>query len=236
MADPAAQARLEAALPAALERLQATSGVYAVLWCGSAARGEANEFSDLDFHALVSGDERWRTNFLVGDVPVEVFHNPVRKVRAMFAEPDAACLVMFAEGKMVVPHPELSALQQEAQAILAVGRKPEPVPEFTRFMLVDSVWDARAALHDPIHIKVVMGALDPLVMRPLYALRGWWEVKPQAWLTDLQAKDAALAQELHLLLTAEGAVQRQAAFEALAGRVAGELNYRAGGSARQRVP
>ncbi|CAM3193068.1 nucleotidyltransferase domain-containing protein [Deinococcus saxicola] len=90
------QTRLEAALPAVLERIAATPGVYAALWCSSAARGEANAYSDLDFHALVSGDHRWRSNFMVDGVPVEVFHNPVRKVRAMFAAEDAATITMFA--------------------------------------------------------------------------------------------------------------------------------------------
>ncbi|MFC6802653.1 hypothetical protein ACFQDE_13800 [Deinococcus caeni] len=48
-----------------------------------ARRGTAH--SDLDFHVLVDGDRRWRANYVVDGMPVEAFHNPVRKVRAMFA-------------------------------------------------------------------------------------------------------------------------------------------------------
>ena len=98
MPDPA-QARLEVALPAALERIRATPGVYAALWCGSAARGEATAHSDLDFHALVGGDRRWRSNFTVRGVPVEVFHNPARQIRALLAAGDAATVAMFAQGR-----------------------------------------------------------------------------------------------------------------------------------------
>ena len=91
----------------------ATPGVYAALWCGSAARGEATPHSDLDFHALVTGDHRWRSNFMVDGVPVEVFHNPVRKVRSMFAAQDAATITMYAQGRAALPHPDLDTLMAE---------------------------------------------------------------------------------------------------------------------------
>ena len=123
MPDPA-QARLEAALPAALERLRATSGVYAALWCGSAARGEATAHSDLDFHALVGGDRRWRSNFTVRGVLVEVFHNPARQIRALLVAGDAATVAMFAQGRPALPHPELDALCAEARARYAAGPAP----------------------------------------------------------------------------------------------------------------
>ncbi|WP_235514075.1 hypothetical protein [Deinococcus sp. Leaf326] len=109
MPDPA-QVRLEAALPGALKRLRATPGVYAALWCGSAARGEGNEHSDLDFHAVVDGDRRWRSNFTVRGVHVEVFHNPARQIRALLAAGDAATVAMFAQGRPALPHPELDDL------------------------------------------------------------------------------------------------------------------------------
>lgn len=232
----AAQLRLEAAIPAALERITATPGVYAVLWCGSASRGEGNEFSDLDFHALMQGDHRWRSSFVVEGVPVEVFHNPPRKVRAMFAENDAATIAMFASGKVLVPHPDLTDLQQDAQARYAAGppvRMPTP---FERFMLVDTVMDARAALHDPIHVALVMAALGPLVIRPLYAQNGWWDVKPQHWLSDLANRAPDLAAELRQVLEATQANARQAALEALALRLTADFEYRDFESERQVVP
>ncbi len=219
-----------------MERIAATPVVYAALWCGSAARGEANAYSDLDIHALVTGDHRWRSNFVVDGVPVEVFHNPVRKLRAMFADEDAATITMFAQGCAVLAHPDLDALKAEAQARYAAGPTSKPVSEFIRFMLTDTVMDARASLHTPVHALTVMAALGPLVVRPLYAVHGWWDVKRERWLDDLGTRAPAIAGELRLVLGAAGDDARQAAFEVLARRLIGELVYVDGGTEPGSVP
>ncbi|GAA5512246.1 hypothetical protein Dcar01_00960 [Deinococcus carri] len=220
----AAQNRLEAALPAALARVVATPGVYAVLWCGSAARGEADVHSDLDFHALVKGDHRWRSSLMVEGVPVEVFHNPPRKVRAMFAEPDHASVAMFAQGRVLVDHPDLAALVEEARTLLAAGPTPRPLTPFQRHMLLDEVVEARSTQADPMHAFHVVNAAARLV-RALYATRGWWEVKPRHWLTDLTEKDLQVAHHLHTALNAPRPAERQTALEALALCVLESLNY-----------
>ena len=49
--------------------------VLGVVWAGSAASGDADGHSDLDFYTLVSGQERWRMSWVVEGVPVEVFCN-----------------------------------------------------------------------------------------------------------------------------------------------------------------
>ncbi|WP_235692660.1 hypothetical protein [Deinococcus aquaedulcis] len=232
----AAQARLEAALPAVLARLQATPGAYAALWCGSAARGEANAHSDLDFHVLVDGDERWRGNWLVDGVPVEVFHNPARKVRAMFAAGDAATIAMYAEGRPVWPHPDLDALMAEARALYAVGPAPRPLSEQARFGLIDAVVDARALAEtdDPMHV-LMAGLCVHGLLPALFRARGWWEVKPQRWLTELEQREPSAARDLQAVLAGTNAEARQAALEALAMRVTGDLTYRESASARQLV-
>ncbi|MFC4424887.1 DUF294 nucleotidyltransferase-like domain-containing protein [Deinococcus navajonensis] len=230
------QARLESVIPLAVERIQATQGAYAALWCGSAARGEATPWSDLDFHVLVTSDERWRSSFVIEGVPVEVFYNPIRKVRAMLSAQESATVVMFKEGRPVWPHRDLEVLQKEAATVYEAGPTPKPVPEFTRFILVDSVMDARAALHDPIHAQVVMAALGPLIIRPLYAARGWWEVKPQHWLADLAVREPDVAAELAAVLKARQGEERQVAFESLALRVTGTLTYQPFESDRQVLP
>ncbi|MPY65795.1 hypothetical protein F8S09_03665 [Deinococcus sp. SDU3-2] len=235
-ADPAAQARLEAALPAALARITATPGVYATLWCGSAARGEADEHSDLDFHALVRGDHRWRGSFVVDGVPVEVFHNPVRKVRAMFAAPDHATVAIFAQGRPVIPHPDLTALVAEAGATYAAGPAPRPLTPAERHMLLDEVIEARSLVRDEMHALVALNAAGRLI-RALYAARGWWEVKPRAWLRDLEQHAAPEADLLRRVSTVPMPAQRQAALEALALAVLPEgLTYGESTTEPQRVP
>lgn len=236
MPDPAAQARLEAALPAALARIAATPGVFAVLWCGSAVRGEADDHSDLDFHALVTGDHRWRSSFAVDGVPVEVFHNPVRKVRAMFAAPDHATVAMFAQGRAALPHPDLAALMTEARAIHAAGPAPRAPTPAERHLLVDEVVEARSLVGDELHALVALGAAGRLV-RALYTARGWWEVKPRAWLDDLGRHAAPEGELLCRVLTAPTASERQAALDALALAVLpGGLAYGESATDPQRVP
>ena len=222
---PTAQARLGAALPAALARVAATPGVYAALWCGSAARGEADDHSDLDLHALVQGDQRWRASFVVNGVPVEVFHNPARKVRAMLAQPDYATVAMFAGGRVLLPHPDLDALVREARALYAAGPAPRPVTDAGRHLLLDEVIEARAALDEPSHAYLLASAAGRLV-RALYAARGWWEVKPRAWLRDLERRGAPEAERLHAVLSESSASRRQVALEVLARAILpGGLEY-----------
>ncbi|BBN94057.1 hypothetical protein DEIGR_102462 [Deinococcus grandis] len=234
-ADP--QARLEAALPAALERLRATPGAYAALWCGSAARGEGNAHSDLDFHVLVSGDERWRANYVVDGVPVEAFHNPVRKVRAMFAAGQGDTITMYAEGRPVWPHPDLDALIAEARALHAAGPDPRPLGQQARFRLVEEVMDARAlaSAGDPLHVLVACSAAG-LAVEALFGARGWWAVKPQRWLGTLAERDPQAAHDLRAVLTAPDTSARQVALEALTLRVTGDLTYHEGGSDPVAVP
>lgn len=235
-ADPAAQACLEAALPAALARIAAKPGVYAALWCGSAARGEADEHSDLDFHALVRGDHRWRGSFVVGGVPVEVFHNPPRKVRAMFAAPDHATVAMFAGGRPVLPHPDLTALVAEARAIHAAGPASRPPTPAERHLLLDEVVEARSVVGDELHALVALNAAGRLI-RALYAARGWWEVKPRTWIRDLERHAAPEADILRRVLTAPTPPERQAALEALALAVLPDgLAYGESATDPQRVP
>ncbi|GGK94688.1 hypothetical protein [Deinococcus radiotolerans] len=231
------QARLEAALPAALSRLRATPGAFAALWCGSAARGEGNAHSDLDFHVLVTGDKRWRANYVVAGVPVEAFHNPVRKVRAMFAARQGDTITMFAEGRPVWPHPDLDALIAEARALHAAGPEPRPLSQQARFRLVEEVMDARALAEagDPLHVLVACRAAG-LATEALFEARGWWKVKPQRWLSTLQEHDPEAAHDLHTVLTAPDAGVRQAALDALTVRVTGDLTYREGGSDPAPVP
>lgn len=233
MPDPEAQARLEAALPAALARVTATPGVYAVLWCGSASRGEADPHSDLDFHALVMGDFRWRSSFVADGVPVEAF--PLRKVRAMFAEPDHASIAMFARGRVLVPHPDLDALTAEARALYAAGPVPRPLTPADRHFLVDEVMEARGLLGTPMHGYQVASAAGRLV-HALYAARGWWEVKPRHWLRDLTGREPVAARHLHLALNAPTSGERQSALEALALSLLDSLDYGKSATEPQVVP
>lgn len=197
--------------------------------------GRADAYSDLDFHALVTGDRRWRSSFVVDGVPVEAFYNPVRKVRDMFAQPSAATLAMFAQGCVLVPHPDLDALITEARALFARGPVPRPPTPAERHLLVDEVVEARSTLGEPMHLYVVASAAGQLI-RALYTARGWWEVKPRHWLRDLEGRDPTSARHLHSILTIPGPDARQTVLEALALRVLNSLDYGERATEAQPVP
>nr|WP_246581137.1 hypothetical protein [Deinococcus aestuarii] len=216
-------------------RVIATPGVYAVLWCGSAARGEADAHSDLDLHALVTRNHRWRSSFVVNGVPVEVFHNPPRTIRALFAQGEAATVAMFAGGRVLVPHPDLDALVAEARALCAAGPVPRSLTPAERHLLLDEVIEARAAVKESMHPYLVANAAGRLV-RALYAARGWWEVKSRHCLRDLMAREAEAAQPLHAALNASQPDGRQAALEALALCVLDSLEYGESSTEPQAVP
>ncbi|MCD0166341.1 hypothetical protein IHN58_11820 [Deinococcus sp. 12RED42] len=144
---------------------------------------------------------------------------------------------MFAEGRVLLPHPELDALVAEARALHAVGPAPRPLTGQERFRLIEEVMDARALADagDPLHVLVACRAAE-LALEGLFGLRGWWAVKPQRWLPTLQERDPAAAHDLRTLLTTPDAGARQSALETLAVRVTGDLTYQEGGSEPVSVP
>ncbi|PNY83099.1 hypothetical protein CVO96_14670 [Deinococcus koreensis] len=143
---------------------------------------------------------------------------------------------MYAQGRVVWEHPELDALVAEARALYVAGPAPRPLTPQARHALIDELLDARALAtgSDPRHVLVAVGAAHGVV-EGLYATRGWWGVKRERWLADLQEREPGAAQEVLDVLTAAEARVRQAALEALTRRLTGDLQYRDGQSEPQRV-
>lgn len=207
----------------ALERVKQAEGVLGIVWAGSAARGQADLYSDLDFFVLVSGDRRYRVSFMAGAAPVEAFYNPARQIRRYIAQGDASSMFMLAEGRVVLEHPELEALILEARHTLAAGRFAKPLTSDQRHTAVDEVWEARSVVGQPIHVQVAMQAVKRIV-GALYQQRGWWDTKPKHWPSDLALRDTQVAGLLQVVLEAD-ADTRQAALEALALYVLGSLDW-----------
>ncbi|WP_407571346.1 nucleotidyltransferase domain-containing protein [Deinococcus altitudinis] len=207
----------------ALERVKQADGVLGIVWAGSAARGQADLHSDLDFYVLVSGDRRWRTSFMAGAAPVEAFYNPARQIRKYIAQGDASSMFMLAEGRVVLEHPELEALILEARQTLAAGRPAKLLASDESHTAVDEVWETRSVVGQPIHVQVAMQAVKRIV-GALYQQRGWWDTKPKHWPGDLALRDAQAAGLLLAVLEA-GADTLQAALEALALYVLGSLDW-----------
>jgi hypothetical protein len=207
----------------ALVRVKQAEGVLGIVWAGSAARGQADRYSDLDFFVLVSGTVRHRVSFMAGGAPVEAFYNPAGQIRRYISQGDASALFMLAEGRVMLEHPELEALILEARQTLAAGRTATPLTGDERHTAVDEVWEARSVVGQPIHVQVAMQSVKRIVSA-LYQQRGWWETKPKHWPSDLATREAEAAGLLAALLDADTST-RQSALEALALHVLVSLDW-----------
>ncbi|GGQ93628.1 hypothetical protein [Deinococcus ruber] len=215
--------RLKAAFPAALRRVLDIPEVLGVVWAGSAAREEADEHSDLDFYTLVSGQERWRMSWVVGGVPVEVFCNAAGWHEQYAQRQDASSLAMLLFGRVVVSHPKLLELIEQARAVWEAGRTPEPLTPAERHRLTDEVWEARSMVGQPGYVLESMTALRKLI-HALYAVRGWWDCKPKHWTADLERRDPEAARQMRAVLETASDDSQQSALEAFALHVLGSLD------------
>lgn len=225
---------LKAAFPVALQRVLDIPEVLGVVWAGSAARGEADAHSDLDFYTLVSGQERWRMSWVVEGVPVEVFCNSAGWHEQYAQRQDASSLAMLATGQVVLEHPKLLELIEGARAVWRAGRTPKPLTTAERHTLTDAVWEARSVVGQPSYVLESMTTLRSLV-RVLYGVRGWWDTKPKYWLTDLARHDPAAARQVRAVLETLPDEQRQAALDVFAFHVLGSLDALESTTERQSI-
>lgn len=225
---------LKAAFPVALRRVLDIPELMGVVWVGSAARGEADAHSDLDFYTLVSGHERWRMSWVVEGVPVEVFCNSAGWHEQYAQRQDASSLAMLTTGQVVLEHPKLLELIEQARAVWKAGRTPKPLTTAERHTLTDAVWEARSVIGQPSYVLESMTTLRSLV-HALYGARGWWDTKPKYWLADLARHDPAEARQVRAVLETLLDKQRQAALEVFAFHVLGSLDALESTTERQSI-
>lgn len=231
-ADLPGPAHLKAAFPTALRRVLEIPEVLGVVWAGSAAVGEADRHSDLDFYTLVSGQERWRMSWVVDSVPVEVFCNSVGWHEQYAQNQDTSSLAMLLTGRVVLEHPKLLGLIEQARVVWTTGRTPKPLTPAERHTLTDVVWEARSMVGQPGHLMESMSALRALI-HALYRVRGWWETKPKHWMADLEKRDPGAARHMCAALHPVPDPQRQAALEVFALHVLGSLEALESSTERQ---
>lgn len=145
--------RREAALRAAQTCLATRfAGASHIFVAGSIMRGDGNAFSDIDLVVIYPVLEHaWRESFSLDGFPIEAFVHDAETL-AYFVEKDieggAPVIVnMVAHGVIVGEALEpATAMQQEAQAILAQGPRPlAGIPyETMRYFLSDLADDLRA--------------------------------------------------------------------------------------------
>src|SRR5689334_10957583 len=98
------QALYNQAIRKVTEQVHAEFGtdLLGILFAGSVAYGIPYKRSDLDFFILIRQPWRQRRTRFVDGVEVELFINPVQRIRKYFVEEESSStLIMFAQGRVL---------------------------------------------------------------------------------------------------------------------------------------
>ena len=172
-----------------------------VLTAGSRLRGEGDAHSDIDLVVLIGQPRRQRRNIVVDGVEVEMFLNPLARMR-QYLEEDRACgrglmQHMLSTGQIIYDaQGSLADLQRVAAAEWAAG--PPPLSQAqqwqTRYAHADSLRDiADVLVLDPDRAAYLLGALLPRVVDDHYRIQRHWCWKPKRVLLDLATWDEPAA-------------------------------------------
>ena len=197
---PPLSERYRRALLMVLHDYSRRADTLAVIVAGSIIRGEGSTTSDLDFWIVIDSDYRQRKNFLVGDVPVEVFMNPPEQVLRCIAVGDYHAMHMMGHGLLLWVReghgPLVARLRQWCRSGFALG--PRPLGDETRtaqrYAIIDQVQDAFDILRtDPSMANLLLEKVVDMALALYYAERRVWLPKGKRLLADLRGRDAVLA-------------------------------------------
>ncbi|MDI3298072.1 MAG: hypothetical protein QJR08_02765 [Bacillota bacterium] len=192
-----------------------------LLLAGSAARGDLGPGGDLDLFALIRGDWRQRRGAVVDGVVVELFLNPVERVRREFEDAERpATLWAFAEGRPLYdPRGVVLALVQEARARL--DQPPPPLSPAAlarlRYALTDTLKDVQDLLRtDPEAAAYLMGVALDQAVEAHYRISRHWLPKPKYRIRQMRLWDCEAAEAVSACLRPGAAPgERLAALERL---------------------
>lgn len=182
------------------------SDLLGVLLVGSVAYGIPGPHSDIDLFAVIRPSWRQRRMFMVDDIEVEVFLNPVQQVRTEFQMFDAPSTIsMFAQGRILSdPECVVQQLVQEAQHI---WQQPRPAVnpamyDRLRYVPLDLLKDAQDLLDvdEEAAIMVMMAALH-VALDAYYKIHRLWPVPPKKQLQDIEAHNQELGQLIRSTLS-----------------------------------
>ncbi len=188
-------ARLRNALNAMVAELKAMPEVTGILFFGSAQRGAAGPESDLDFYAIVSGNQYWRVGKICEGVPVEVLFNPAAKLRDRMTKGDPVTMHGFATGELLLDTTgEGAELVALARSLWAAGPRPLSPWEVAthRYRLTDLALDIEDVGPGAPEARLMAGVLVPRVLEAYCALHGVWPEKPKRLLAQFGALEPQL--------------------------------------------
>lgn len=216
-----------ALLPKIVERLRADLGddLLGVIAGGSRLRGEGDVNSDIDVVAIIASPRRRRWNFVIDDVEIETFINPMFQMHRYFVNERK-------DGRGIMPHlvgtgrilfdPQglLPEVQREALAVREMGPLPPSAFEVwqMRYFAADALHDiADVVEREPAAASLLIGELLPKLIANHYWLSGRWRVKGKRVLPDLATWDGEAVRLVAAAMDCgSAAAARLASLEALA--------------------
>lgn len=183
------------ALAAVLDDLKAMPETAAVLFFGSAQRGEARSGSDLDLYVVTSGRQFWRVGRMVHGLPVELFFNPAPKMRQRMEQGDAVAIHAFATGELLLDRTgDGAALQALGRQLLADG--PTPLTPWGvsawRYRLTDLSLDIEGMDPATPEARMQAGALAARALEAYFALNRLWSGRPAGMIRRVSESDPEL--------------------------------------------
>lgn len=211
---------LRAVLRFVLERFEP----QAVIAAGSVVRGLGDRRSDLDVFVMHESPYKQRLQRWFGDVPVELFVNPMRAIQEYFAsEHQRGCpstAHMIATGFPVFGGQALDALRAEAADWLK--RRPALTPDedtWARYSAATLLEDGEdVAERDPTLASALLGEAVLAMLR--YYLRAQNGTLPgnKSLLLEVERSDREASELARRFFAASGLEERQLAARALADR------------------
>lgn len=183
------------ALAAVVNELTSMPETAAILFFGSAQRGEARPGSDLDLYVVTSGRQFWRAGRVVQGVPVELFFNPVPKMRQRMEQGDAVAIHAFATGELLLDRTgDGASLQALGRELLAGGPKPLSPWGVSawRYRLTDLSLDIEGMDPATPEARMQAGALAMRALEGYFALNRLWSGRPTGMIRRVAEFDAEL--------------------------------------------
>lgn len=194
----------------------------AVIAAGSIIRGVGDRRSDLDIYVVQGSSYKQRLQRWFGDVPAEIFVNPLPAIREYFASEHQqgrpATAHMIASGFPVFGGQALDALRAEASEWLQKRRTmSQDEDTWARYSAATLLEDSEdVAERDPALASALLGEAVLAMLR--YHLRVQNGVVPgnKSLLFELERGDPAVAELARRFFTASGIEERLATARALA--------------------
>jgi predicted nucleotidyltransferase len=188
-----------------------------VLLVGSLASGTPRPQSDIDLFAVIRPPWRQRRTFLVQNVQVELFLNPLHHIQAEFQHPsDATMLRMLVQGRVLLDTEGIVAqLVQEAQQI---WNQPRPAidPRISDSLLyapVELLKDAQdlLAVDEEAAFGVMVAAALRAALDVYYRVQRRWPAPSKELLHDLEQHDPEMGRLVRQVLSCKFSIHERCA-------------------------